>query len=266
MFFALELPLWLWGMHALLLMVVIYTDLTRRKVYLLWSGIALLVSISTALLATYPLLHLVLGVFSFAWGLYGLHTEQWAGGDVWMLTYLCFSFGMYAPLIVAVGITLLFLGVLLGRLQWGQAIPLAAVWGLAAVLVLTLLASPSGEAVSNLSAPSSQSNSAAAAISPLPTPTPLPDAVIIHAQHAADVVARVGMVAVDQRPAQAQRAAETLRTLAQTTPLPQHAGLLSRWAAALEAYAAGDPGALTTIKQFSQINLNYRKGVLPDAH
>jgi hypothetical protein len=264
--FALDLPLWLWGIHALLLIVVIYTDLTRRKVYLPWSGIALLVSVITALLATYPFLHLILGVLSFAWGLYGLHADQWAGGDVWMLTYLCFSFGMCATIAVAVGITLLLFGVLIGRLQWGQSIPLAAVWGLAAVLVLIGGVISNPEQVANVSSALEIQSSTAAAISPLSTPTPLPDAVIIHAQRAADVGALVGMVDADQRPTQAQRAAETLRTLAQTTPLPQHAWLLSWWADAMEDYAAGDPGALAIIKQFSQINHIYRKGALPDAH
>jgi hypothetical protein len=265
--FALELPLWLWGMHALLLIVVIYTDLTRRKVYLPWSGIALLVSGITALWATYPLFHLIIGGLGFAWGVYGLHKEQWAGGDVWMLTYICLSFGMNVVLIVSLGITLLLLGVLIGRLRWGQTIPLAAVWGLAAVFVLVagLLMSVSPDLFIGAASSASQWV-AATPSSPLPTPTPLPDAVIIHAQQAADAVAQVGMVAADQRPAQAQRAAETLRTLAQTTPLPQHAGLLSGWAEALEEYAAGDPGALGTIKQFSQINHPYRKGVLPDAY
>lgn len=86
------------------------------------------------------------------------------------------------------------------------------------------------------------------------------------AQQAADAVALVGLADAAQRPMQAEHAAQELRTLAQTTPVAQHAWLLTWWAAALERYADGQPDALTCIKQFSHLNTLYRKGVLPDAH
>jgi hypothetical protein len=87
-----------------------------------------------------------------------------------------------------------------------------------------------------------------------------------HAQQAADAVALVGLADPAQRPAQARCAAQKLRFLAQNTPVAQHAWLLTWWAAALERYADGQPGALTFVKQFSHLNTLYRKGVLPDAH
>jgi hypothetical protein len=101
--------------------------------------------------------------------------------------------------------------------------------------------------------------------SPVPTPTPNIQ-LISHAQQAADAVALVGLVNEEHRSAQAQHAARTLRTLAQTTPDVRHAWLLTWWADALEQYAAGHPAALTFIKQFSQVNHTYRKGDIPDAH
>lgn len=259
-----ELPLWLRGVHALLLGVVIVTDLTRHKVYLPWSGVALLVGIATTLFAPWPMVNLVLGVLGFLWGLYGLSRGHWAGGDVWMLTYLCLSFGLDMVSVLVLGTLALLVGLALRKLEWGQTIPLAGIWGLAAVVVLlgSLFPLPTLTQADAAAFPTATPTSLT---SPLPTPTQNIQ-LISHAQQAADAVALVGLVNEEHRSAQAQHAARTLRTLAQTTPDVRHAWLLTWWADALEQYAAGHPAASTFIKQFGQINHTYRKGDIPDAH
>ena len=262
-----DLPLWLRGMHAVLLVVVIYTDLTRHKVYLPWSVVAVLVGLATTLVSPWPTVNLVCGALGFLWGLFGLSRGHWAGGDVWMLTYLCLTFGLHTVAVLFLATVALVVGLVSRRLRWGQTIPLAAVWGLAAVLVLLgsvipahALAQPAPHVVTT-----NLAGSDTVPRSPLPTPTPNA-ALAEHAQQAADVVALVGLVDAAQRPAQAEHAAQELRSLAQTTPVAQHAWLLTGWAAALERYGDGQPGALTFIKQFSHLNTLYCKGVLPDAH
>ena len=185
-----------------------------------------------------------------------------------MLTYLCLTFGLHTVAVLFLATVALVVGLISRRLRWGQTIPLAAVWGLAAALVLVGSALPV-HVVAPPAPPSAVTTNLAGSDtvprSPLPTPTPnllLRE----HAQQAADAVALIGLVDVDQRPTQARRAAQTLRSLAQTTPVTQHAWLLTWWAEAVEHYAAGQPGALTFIKQFSHLNHAYRKGEHPDAH
>jgi hypothetical protein len=246
---------------------VIYTDLTRHKVYLPWSALAVLVGLGTALIAPWPTVNLVFGALGFLWGLLGLSRAHWGGGDVWMLTYLCLTFGLHTVAVLLLATVALLVGLVSRRLHWGQTIPLAAVWGLAAALVLLGSALPVHVTAQPIP-PAGTTNLAGSATvlrSPLPTSTPS-SALAEHAQQAADAVALVGLLDAAQRPAQAEHAAQELRTLAQTTPVAQHAWLLTWWAAALERYADGQPGALTFIKQFSHLNTLYRKGVLPDAH
>jgi hypothetical protein len=259
-----DLPLWLRGVHGLLLAVVIYTDLTRHKVYLPWSGVALLVGIATALFAPWPMVNLVLGALGFLWGLYGLSRQHWAGGDVWMLTYLGLSFGLDIISVLVLGTLVLLAGLAWRTLEWGQTIPLAGIWGLAAasILLISLVPLPAG-AQTDVNAPLSTTHPPLTSPPPTPTVDPL---LVSHAQQAADAVALVGLVNEEHRSTRAQHAARTLRTLAQTTPDVRHAWLLTWWADALEQYAAGHPAALTFIKQFNQVNHTYRKGDIPDAH
>jgi hypothetical protein len=262
-----DLPLWLQGVHGLLLAVVIYTDLTHHKVYLPWSALAVLVGLGTAFVSPWPTVNLVCGALGFLWGLFGLSRAHWGGGDVWMLTYLCLTFGLHTVAVLLVATVALLVGLVSRRLHWGQTIPLAAVWGLAAALVLLGSALPV-HVVAQPAPPGGTTNPAGSDTvprSPLPTPTPS-SALAEHAQQAADAVALVGLADAGRRPMQAEHAAQELRTLAQTTPFAQHAWLLTWWAAALERYADGQPGALTFITQFSHLNTLYRKGVLSDAH
>lgn len=262
-----DLPLWLRGVHGLLLAVVIYTDLTRHKVYLPWSALALLVGLATALVSPWPTVNLVFGALGFLWGLFGLSRHHWGGGDVWMLTYLCLTFGLHTVAVLFLATVALVVGLVSRRLRWSQTIPLAAVWGLAALLVLlgSAILVHAGPQPTPSAVTTNLAGSDTVPRSPLPTPTPN-TALVERAQRAADAVALVGLADAEQRPAQAEHAAQELRTLAQTTPVVQHAWLLTWWAAALERYADGQPGALTFIKQFSHLNTLYRKGVLPDAH
>ena len=130
MMLGMDLPLWLRGIHGLLLAVVIYTDLTRHKVYLPWSVLSVLVGLATALVSPWPTVNLVFGAFGFLWGLYGLSRAHWAGGDVWMLTYLCLTFGLHTVAVLFLATVALVVGLISRRLRWGQTIPLAAVWGL----------------------------------------------------------------------------------------------------------------------------------------
>ncbi len=273
----------IWGAHCLLLLVVVYTDLTRHRVYLLWTVPALLVALVTALSAPWPPVYLFTGALGFTWGLYGLHKGHWAGGDVWMLLYLGLTFGPGMLPILCLSSLCLLAGLALKRLTWGQTIPLAAAWGGAALLwlwFLGLLPQAQGfyEYLNPTPLPPQEGVRVQMLTSPLPevsatdvisiTPTPDP-ALVAHVREAADTVALVGLVPAAQRPAQAQHAAQTLRTLAGTTSVPQHAAVLTAWATALDAYAAGQPEALATIQQFSQLNqtyYHYYEGENPDAN
>ena len=256
------LPPVLLGIHAVLLAVVAVTDLTRRTVYRAWTVSALLTGLVTAVLAPLPWQNLTLGIALFALGYWKWRQHNqgqgdlFGGGDVWVLTYLGLTFGpaLLGPLVLSS--LLVFLALVLRLLRWQGTMPAAALWALGALLWLGVsLTGAPDRLVTQLTVPAPAHTFlvSVSPLSPLATPTPDLTARALSDQAAAQV-ALVGLTAEEQRPAQAQRAAVTLRALAEESPQPEQVALLQRWAEALERYAAGDKSVLPLIQQLSGEN------------
>lgn len=262
--------------HLLLVIIVILTDLTRRKVYRWWSLLALAAGSLTA--ATSPLwpVHVATGAAAFGVALWGWRKEQWGGGDVWFLTYLGLTLGLWSGAALVVGLVLVMLGLATRCLKWQEMFPLAALLGIGMLVVLSVqLAAqyePAQELPEDLPVPRTaipQSEPATlATLSPLPEPA----VVLTVAQQAAAVVATVGLAPYDTRPHQARVAASTLHTLAAQTAHPEQQVLLHTWATALERFAAGDLSVLPVITGLSRRNQEWlsapspNQGDTPDAH
>ena len=255
------LPPVLLGIHAVLLAVVAVTDLTRRTVYRAWTVCALLAGLVTAVLAPLPWLNLTLGLALFALGYWKWrqhHQGQgdlFGGGDVWMLTYLGLTFGpaLLGPL--ALSSLLFFLALAVRLLRWKGTVPAAALWALGALLwlVVSLTGAPDRLVTRLTSTVPAPAHTFLVPVSPLATPTPDLTARAL-ADQAAAQVALVGLATAEDRPAQARRAAATLRALAEESQRPEQVALLQRWAEALERYADGDKSVLPLIQQLSGEN------------
>ena len=253
------LPPVLLGIHAVLLVAVAITDLTRRTVYRAWTAGALLAGLITAVLAPFPWLNLTLGAALFGLGYWKWqqHNQRkgalFGGGDVWMLAYLGLTFGpaLLGPL--ALSSLLFFLALAARLLRWKGTVPAAGLWALGALLwlVVSLTGAPD-KLVTQLSVPA-PAHTFWVPISPLATPTPDLAARALSDQAAAQV-ALVGLAAAEHRPVQARKAAAALRALAEESPQPEQVALLQRWAESLERYADGDKSVLPLIQQLSGEN------------
>ncbi len=256
----LTLPPVLLGIHAVLLVIVAITDLSRRTVHRAWTACALLAGLVTALLAPFPWQNLTLGAALFGLGYWKWQRhhqgkgELFGGGDVWMLTYLGLTFGpaLLGPL--ALSSLLFFLGLALRVLRWKGTVPAAGLWALGALLWLGLsLTGAPAKLVTRLTTVSAPAHTFLVPVSPLPTPTPDLTARALSDQAAAQV-ALVGLAAAEDRPAQARSAAATLRALAEESQQSEQVALLQRWAVALDRYADGDKSVLPLIQQLSGEN------------
>ena len=144
-----DYPLALLLTHTALLVAVAITDLTRRRVYQLWTVTALVLALASLWFAPYPWLNVFTGLLFFGSHYYAWYREQkrlevapettaLGGGDVWVGTYLALLFGLAVapPLILAL---LLLLGALAaGLLRWRGSAPAAGIWALGALLWLVL--------------------------------------------------------------------------------------------------------------------------------
>lgn len=129
-----ELAIGLLGTAAL-------TDLARRRIYRLWSAVALASGLALALLAgrwSHLLVALILFLAAyFLWSRGGI-----GGGDVWLATYLGLVLGLDA-------LPALLLGSCLGsvtavaliaakKLTWKDPVPLGLFWAVGGLVVLVM--------------------------------------------------------------------------------------------------------------------------------
>jgi hypothetical protein len=242
--------------HVALLGVLMATDFKSRRIPQLWSLIALTVGVATALLSPYPLLNLVIGGLLAGLGLHGFTVGWWAGGDCFALAYLGLTFGAVVGQPLTLGVILLLAGLLSGRINWNDTVPIGACWGLSGLLTLLLPLAPLSELTAfrtgMLPMPPAALTSPASTptFSPLSLPTPAPQLQICRTE-AAWSVARVGLVDPARRRLQAKAAAATLQELTDRCPELDY---FPSWSAALSRYARGDTTTLPLIQQFSRLN------------
>ena len=127
------------GIAAGLLATAAVTDLARRRIYCLWSAVALVSGLALVWL-TGQWQHLIIAL-----SLFGLTYVLWSsggigGGDVWLAVYLGLALGFDAFLAMLLGsvIGLAVSAVLIIRrtLTWKDAVPLGLYWALGGLLIL----------------------------------------------------------------------------------------------------------------------------------
>jgi Flp pilus assembly protein protease CpaA len=115
------------------------TDLVRRRIYRLWSALALSTGLALVLLAG-QWSHLLFALLLFASTYVLWHTGGIGGGDVWLATYLGLALGSDAPLAMLVGSIV---GAVVAialmttkKLTLKDPLPLGLFWALGGLLVL----------------------------------------------------------------------------------------------------------------------------------
>ena len=131
--------------HTGLLLAVVITDFTRRRVYQLWTLTALVLALASLWFAPYPGLNGIVGLVLFGAHDYTGYQGQrrpdvttLGGGDVWVATYLGLLFGLALAPPVLLALLLLCAGLLAGWLKWRGSAPAAGLWALGALLWLVL--------------------------------------------------------------------------------------------------------------------------------
>ena len=127
------------GLAAGLLATAAVTDLTRRRIYCLWSAVALVSGLALVWL-TGQWQHLIIAL-----SLFGLTYVLWSsggigGGDVWLAIYLGLALGLDAFVAMllgsVIGLAVSAVLIILGKLTWRDAVPLGLYWALGGLLVL----------------------------------------------------------------------------------------------------------------------------------
>jgi len=134
----------LWWRDAVvigLLTTVAFTDLARRRIYRLWSALALTSGLAFVLL-TGRWSHLLFALLLFASTLALWHTGGIGGGDVWLATYLGLVLGSDALLALLIGSTIglaVALALLAAnKLTLKDPLPLGLFWALGGLIVLVM--------------------------------------------------------------------------------------------------------------------------------
>ncbi|MHC4521277.1 MAG: prepilin peptidase [Planctomycetota bacterium] len=127
------------GFAAGLLATAAVTDLARRRIYCLWSAIALVSGLVLVGL-TGQWQHLIAAL-----SLFGLTYVLWSGGgigggDVWLAIYLGLALGLDAFLAIllgsVIGLAVSALLIIRGTLTWRDTVPLGLYWALGGLVIL----------------------------------------------------------------------------------------------------------------------------------